>query len=112
MRAGLWQGGSRKTGVKGNKKTRILQRLTGFVHVFVQARKTLKAAVTKSDNRGKKCPSNVWLDICSLALWLVLSHRECLIPCSLNNVSLLWFGIFALNITLKMGFSDDSMSSL
>lgn len=97
---------------KVTKKGRILQRPTGFVHVFAQAKKTLKAAVTKSEHRGKKRPSNVWLDICSLDLWLALSHRESLIPCSLNNVSLLWFGTFALNVTLKMGFSDDSMSSL
>lgn len=71
------------------KKRRRLQRPMGFVHMFVQVRKILKAAGTKkSEHGGKKCPKECVVDICSLALWLALPH-----PAAPNSCSLVfWFG--------------------
>lgn len=42
------------------KRGGLLQRPTGFMDVFVQARKTPKAAGTKSEHGGKNCPRNMW----------------------------------------------------
>lgn len=59
--AGLAMAGRRQKVSELTKKRRRLQRPMGFVHMFVQARKILKAAGTKKVSMEERnAPRNAW----------------------------------------------------
>lgn len=88
---GCWgqlQGAGREPSVRGDKTRWLLQTPTGFVPVFVQVRKMLKAAEAKSEHRGKKCPRNLGI----FALHLALPHPSIseLLPFEQGFLVLIW----------------------
>lgn len=65
--AGPWQGAGREPSVRGDKTRGLLQRPTGSVQVFVQARKMLKDAEAEGEHGEKKRPRNLGIFALRLA---------------------------------------------